>query len=372
MMKSKMFIALLFLGTSYYVLGTNVTHAAQLFFYPETIDTVAGESVVFEIRINTEGRAVNAIDISGNIQNGLIESVTTANSVIDIFIDASATDGNSFRFSGGTPGGFIGSGIIGRVLVTAVAPGTLGLSFDTSSKLLSEEGKSLEAETTLREANANVLQPSANHIIITSKSHPDQSTWYSEKNLHLHWDLEGGEEYSYLVSLNPGAVPDDVPDKPTGLLEWQGDVTINGLDDGISYFTLKRVGEEGLARYRALIDTAPPYWIGVEESDGVPETNYRRFVSFLAKDELSGINHYEVKVDNGQAETILAPYILPDEYLKITLNAVDNAGNRAEYTIRGKIQRNITSLYIIVGLLVLGALIALVRPIRERIFTKGN
>jgi len=354
-------------------LATPYAHAAQLYFYPDNLDVVAGGSFVVEVRLDTEGESVNAIDISGNVTGGIIESVTTANSLIDIFLNSSAIDKETFNFAGGTPGGFVGSGIIGRLNITTTMPGSLSVTFDESSQLLSGSGESLEpSDILLKSVTINALQPSANPIIITSKSHPNQNNWYNKENLQLHWDLEDGVDYSYLVSLDPAATPDDTPDKPQGTLLWLGDINIEGLDEGIYYFTLKRVGEESIARFRAMIDTTPPEWLGFETNEGVPETNYKDFVSFIAKDELSGINHYEVTVDNSPPKLIIAPYLLPEDYLKIKITAFDNAGNAIDENIIGDTQKNIIVIYIVVGLIVLGSAIVAIKPIRERLFTKES
>ena len=356
------------------VIAITLQHAeaSKLYLYPDSIDVIAGDSFVLEVRLDTEGESVNAVDITGNVDDGIVENVLTADSIIEILIHAGALDSDTFHFIGGIPGGYVGNGVIGRVSITAVKPGTLAVTFGEESIILGESGKSLKDQTATRGSNINVLQPSENHILITSKSHPDQNKWYNEKDLHLHWDLEEGTEYSYLVSLDPMAVPDDTPDRPKGELLWLGDINIGGLNEGIYYFTLKRVGQDALARFRTMIDTTPPEWVGFEVSEGVPETNYQAFVTFLAKDKQSGINHYEVKVDNERPQNVLAPYILPSGYLNITISAIDNAGNHIEKNIIGDSQRNILVLYAIVGLMVLGAAVVAIRPIRERIFTKQN
>jgi len=294
--------------------------------------------------------------------------------LIEIFIDASVKENKtSFRFAGGTPGGFTGSGIVGRLNITATMPGSLEISLNESSQLLSGTGEPIEeSDKKLKTATVKALQLSANAIIITSRSHPDQNDWYNKTDLHLRWDLEDNVEYSYLVSLDPLATPDNTPNKPEGTLLWQGDINIDGLSEGIYYFTLKRVGEDDIARYRAQIDTTPPEWIGFEKSEGVPETNHKDFLTFLAKDELSGIHHYEVSVDGSKPEIVLAPYILPDDYIKITVTAVDNAGNKLEKDVLSDTQKSIVAVYIIVGIIVLGGIVTLIGPVRRRIFTNDN
>jgi len=360
-------ITALVLLTTYYLLPT--AHAARLYFYPQNVNVAEGDSYIVEVRIDTEGELINALEIGGSVSNGSIKSISTDNSLIQIFISSSHTD-NSFRFTGGTPGGFTGDGIIGRLTIRASQSGETLVAFDENPNLLSGIGQNISAPINFINASANITARSQNHIDISSRSHPDQNTWYNETNLHLRWNLEDGIEYSYLVSLDPTAVPDNTPDKPTGKLQWQGDISIEGLSQGIYYFTLKRVEESDIFRYRAMIDTIPPSWIAVELSEGVQETGGQSFVTFIAKDDLSGISHYEVRVDKNAAQDAIAPYILPDHYGKITLTAYDNAGNSIDETIISEGERRVFGIYIVVLLIIIGGAVVGIKPIRERIFAE--
>lgn len=352
------------------VLTVPQAQAAKLYFYPQAIDALEGETFVVEVRVDTEGESINALEVEGRVTNGVIESVGTANSLVEIFIESAKTSENSFKFSGGTPGGFTGEGIIGRLTIKPDATSEVKISFDDSPNLLSGTGESVKGQIVTFEANAVIAKKNEHHIDITSRSHPDQDVWYNKENLHLHWSLEKGIEYSYLVSLDPIATPDNNPNKPTGELMWQGDVTIEGLTQGIYYFTLKRIGESEVSRYRAQIDTVPPEWIAIETNEGIPETGRRDFVTFLARDELSGISRYEVTVDKNPPETTLAPYILPSNYSKVVITAYDRAGNTVSQTLIGDTGRQEITIYVVVALIIIGGAVMVIRPIKERIFTQ--
>jgi len=349
------------------ILVTPHANAARLYFYPQNASIIEGDSHVVQVRIDTEGESINALEIGGTVTNGLIESINTANSLVQIFVGSSFVD-NSFSFTGGTPGGFIGDGIIGVLTIRPTGEQNISIEFDENPNLLSGLGQSLSSQISVLSAAANVTTRNEDYIDISSKSHPDENSWYNETNLHLRWGLEDGVEYSYLVSLDPAATPDDIPDRPSGQLEWQGDISIEGIDQGIYYFTLKRVGQDDIFRYRAMVDTAPPNWIAVESSVGVAETGGLPFVSFVAKDDLSGISHYEVRVDKGLPNTVFAPYVLPEHYGRITITAYDNAGNTVEETIISDTERRAFGIYIVVLLIVIGGAVVAIKPIRERVF----
>jgi len=111
-------------------------YAARLYFFPQNISVSEGDSFLVEVRLDTEGESVNAIDIEGSVGAGIIESINTSNSLIQLFVESTRTGDNSFRFAGGTPGGFKGDGIIGRLNVRATETGTTNINFDKSAKIL--------------------------------------------------------------------------------------------------------------------------------------------------------------------------------------------------------------------------------------------
>ncbi len=351
------------------LIGIPRAYAARIYFYPEKIDVYSGDVFVVEVRVDTEGESVNAIDIEGSVGGGVIESIDVSNSLVQIFINKDKTSDNTFRFSGGTPGGFVGNGIIGRLNIRATETGNTSIGIDESSKVLTELGKEVEA-LEVGEAETTVIPDTPNRIRVSSRTHPDQTRWYKNDTVNLGWKLEDGVEYSYLISRDPLAVPDDNPDHPEGSLEWQGDLEIRDFGDGIFYFTVKRVGENNLARFTIKIDTTSPEWIAIEESSGVQETSGKDFVTFAAKDDLSGIDHYSVRVDDGLFADVEPPYILPAEFGTITLRAYDAAGNFVEDKVISETQRGIFRIYAIILLVIIGVVVVGIRPIREKIFTQ--
>jgi hypothetical protein len=309
--------------------------AATIYFFPQNIELIQGETALVEVRINTEGEILSAVDASGKINSDIakIDSVDTSNALIKVFIAALKTGEQSFRFVGGTPNGFNGDNIIGRLNISGDMVGQTEIVFDDTSKAILNTEEQKESSIKFINALININERGSNQIQLTSRTHQNQENWAKDNTLNLHWDLEEGVEYSYLISLDPLAVPDDIPDKPEGNLMWMGDISISGLKDGIYYFTVKKVGDNPVSRYRAMVDTTAPSWIDVKLSSGVETTDNKKFVSFLAEDVLSGIDYYEIQIDGKQPERITSPYILPAKYKEITLKAFDRAGNSVEKNI---------------------------------------
>jgi len=333
-------LSLCILIFAFCIFAAKTASAATLYFYPQNLEIFEGENAIVEVRLNTEGGTINALELNGKLSNNnlSITSVDTSNSLIQIFIEAPQTDGTNFHFIGGTPGGFSGEGIVGRLNLKAVKTGNGILSFTGPVKLLANAEEVKELTTKSLQSNLSVNLKPKEYIELSSRTHPEPLTWYNAKEVNIHWDLEPGAEYSYLVSQDQTAVPDDTPDTPEGEKLWLGDIALQGLSDGIYYFSVKKVGSQTVSRYSIFQDSTPPEWVSVVLNSGTPETDGKQYISFLAKDVTSGIDHYEVKVNDENFERVSPPnYIIakPD-YKRIVLKVYDRAGNGMEESIETK------------------------------------
>jgi len=331
-------LSLCILIFAFCIFAAKTASAATLYFYPQNIDMFEGENAVIEVRLNTESDTINALELNGVVGNGLsINSIDTSNSLIQIFVEAPKADNGTFRFVGGIPKGFSGAGIIGRLTVTPTKVGTSEISFK-QIKVLANTEPVKEVQTTTLTSTINATVKPKDYIKLSSRTNPIQNNWYNSKNINIHWDLEPGTEYSYLVSQDQTAVPDEISDKPEGDKLWLGDVALGGLKDGIYYFSVKKVGSQTVSRYSIFQDSTPPEWVSVVLNSGTPETDGKQYISFLAKDVTSGIDHYEVKVNDENFERVSPPnYIIakPD-YKRIVLKVYDRAGNGMEESIETK------------------------------------
>ncbi|MBI1839076.1 MAG: hypothetical protein HYR95_02180 [Candidatus Colwellbacteria bacterium] len=339
MRNSKFF--LVFLSSIFYILySAPVALAATLYFYPQNLDVFQGENVVLEVRLNTDGETINALEVEGGLagENMTIDSADTSNSLVRIFIEPARTDGKKFRFIGGAPGGFNGVGIIGRLNLTALATGNNAISFNEPVKIFTNSEKATQSAVKFLGATFNVIDKPEGYIELSSRTHAKQNAWHNAKEVNIHWDLAPGAEYSYLVSLDQTAVPDEIADKPAGDKLWLGDIALNDLTDGIYYFTVKEIGSHIVSRYSIFQDVTPPEWVSITLNKGTPETENKSYVSFLAKDSTSGIDYYEIKIDDGIFEQVPPPnYIVnKTDFRRIVIKAYDRAGNTVEQSIETK------------------------------------
>jgi hypothetical protein len=352
MMKNK--ITLIFLFFIPFFLFPVYCRGAVLYLMPRSQDVYEGDSFIVEARLNTEGEEINAID-TGLVFPDVLEIVnfSQGNSILSLWPEKPTLGKEDISFIGGVPNGFSGNGPVLKITFR-VSPENKGIvkkakiTFKENSKVLLNDGKGTMAELNLLQADYNFLEKPGDLCLISSKTHPDQNKWYNKKKLHLHWNLKEYNFYSYILSYDSSAKPDDVPDKPEGEMIWMGDMSYDNLEDGIYYFHLKQ-GQENTegnlvwgpkTTFRAMIDaTKPePFDLKISQDSSVFEGKY--FLSFFTKDTGSGIDHYEIleeynsiypweRKEGSVWKTGESPYSLEDQALcsKILVKAVDRAGN---------------------------------------------
>lgn len=342
--------------------------AAHLYFYPNDIELTSGQKATVELRIDTGSQKINAGEISGTLIGDAvrISSIESTNSVFRLFIEA-GNNADSFTLIGGAPGGFSGAGVIARLALEARENGSSTLQLDSKSKILIHDGAGTAAEVVRSVAYISVESRPENYILITSKSHPDESRWYNAKDLLLHWDVVSGVDYSYEFGQEINAVPDDLPDHPEGKLLFLGDVRIADLPDGVYYFALKQVGADIVSRFKVMQDRELPRFEQVTMSSGGIETGGKPALVFFASDELSGIDHYEVSFDGAAFEEVSSPLVIGRTYKYMRLRAYDRAGNFIEKDIYPKLSLIDLMLLLLILLLILILLYILHREHKKHI-----
>jgi len=305
--------------------------------------------------LDTEGENINAVEGRLSFPKEKIEAVDIrkGGSILNLWPQEPffSNEKGEISFVGGLPTGFQGQGQIFSIIFRPVAglnlPQTVSFSFQKKSKVLLHDGQGTPAKLTLLEGNYSLIKKPRDLPEISSTTHPDQTKWYNHNILHLHWNLREGAEYSYVLSRDPLAEPDEVPDRPEEELIWLGDMEYQGLEDGVYYFHLREsqeldstVSAGGKERqkwgpkitFRAMIDTLPPepFEITIGQNPSIFAGQY--FLTFAAVDKTSGIDHFEIletRKDKGKWERGESPYLLKDQSLTsiIKVKAVDKAGN---------------------------------------------
>ena len=348
MTKAQKITIFLLLSTFYFLISNSVL-ATVLYFSPQSQTIYQGDSFIVEVRINTEGEEINALELGLTFPSNLLEVVdfSKGNSILQLFAEEPKIQQGEISFVGGIPKGFNGDGLLGKINFLAKEIGKAEVSFKEDSKVL--YGQGLLASLTFLEGNYEIIKKSEEIPVITSESHPDQNKWYKDTLLQLHWDPEEGAEYSWILSKSPLDTPDEIPDKPLpkeGIAFWMGamEYDLKGEGDGIYYFSLRQklLGKDWqkeVSRFRAMIDATSPEEFKPEIGKAPAVFEGKYFLSFVTQDRMSGVAHYEVAElrrtllggteEKKEWKVGESPYLLEDQSLRsvIKVKAVDKAGN---------------------------------------------
>lgn len=328
--------------------------SATLYLSPGSGTYVIGSNFNVGVKVNTDGEVVNAAEGAISFDNNLLEAVSVSKGgSIFPFWTTEPTPNNSagtIRFGGGLPPpAYKGSaGHIITITFKAKKAGSASVRF-SSGAVLANDGKGTNILASMGSANYTISPKSEapktsddnkaevkkeepveiyNKPVITSPSHPDQEKWYNKNVAQFKWDLPESI-IGVSLALNDDSYTDPGP-KSDGLFDQK---EYSDISDGTHYFHLKFQDNKKwgtITNYKIMVDTeAPlPFEIKVKEVEAGewPE------LSFETKDELSGLEKYEVII--GDKEEILKPdqnnYIVNGlevgEY-NVIVNAVDKAGN---------------------------------------------
>ncbi|MCK4354831.1 four helix bundle protein [Candidatus Parcubacteria bacterium] len=325
----------------FYILIPLSASAAFLYLMPQSQTVYQDDSFILEMRLDSESKEINTVKVDLKFPSNFLEVVDIAKggSILTLWPKEPTVSNNRISFLGGVPGGFNGDGIIGKIIFKGKKISKAKVNFEETCQVLLNDGKGTLDSLTFLEANCQVIKKPEFLPIISSTTHPDQNKWFKSNNLHLRWNLIKEAQYSYLLSHDPLAEPDEIPDKPEGELIWMGDMKYKGLEDGIYYFTLKqKISDEAWSErvsYRVMIDSTAPEQFSLEIAQDTSIFEGKYFIVFQSLDKQAGIDCYEIKEGEREWKRAESPYLLEDQTLQsiIKAKAVDKAGNEriAEY-----------------------------------------
>ncbi len=320
--------------------------ASVLYLSPSSQKVYLDESFIVEVKLDTEGRDINAVDAKIRFPDTLkVIDISEGGSILRLWPEKPVIDKNIISFTGGMPNGFIGEGLILKITFRPLkeSVGVRKVSFvQDLSKVLLNDGKGTEDEVEFKEGSYEIIKKPQELPIIFSETHPDQNKWYRESTLKLYWDFEENALYSYILTHNPLEEPDDISEMTGTELKEKGYIEYNDLKDGIYYFHLKKaiLNEQKLewtqkTTFKIMIDCEAPEEFMPEVDKSPSMFNGQYFLSFSTQDAVSGLDHYEVLEgkniqDNmGGWRLATSPYLLEDQTLEsiIKVKAVDKAGN---------------------------------------------
>lgn len=327
--------------------------AAALYFSPSSGSYAVGSSIVLNVYVSSADQAMNAASGVISFPRDKLEviSLSKTGSILSLWVQEP-----SFSNSAGTVNfegialnpGFTGaSGKILTVNFRVKAGGAAALNF-LSGSVLANDGQGNNILTSLGTAQFSLggaVSPGAPETItlteladtpaapeISSPTHPDPTKWYALSEAKFTWnvtkDIIGAR---LLVGRIPTAIPTVTYSTPISSKE------ISDLADGIWYFFVQLRNAQGwgsVSRFRFQIDTEKPNRFEITEVKREDLTNPHVQFVFDAEDDTSGIDHYEVRIDNQNPEIwqddgghIYETAAIEPGKHTLLAKAVDKAGN---------------------------------------------
>jgi hypothetical protein len=230
------------------------------------------------------------------------------------------------------------SGTFATLTFTALAAGEATVEIADNSRLISsgeEKGTGAYADATISIAEAKVGdgggRSEAPTVAFSSITHPDQDVWYKGGVFTADWTVSDDEAVTgWLIAFDQLPETDPVESLAAGTRT----KTVSDVGDGIWYFHLK--GALGGGSYtdtvhRAVrVDATAPNPI----APVTPRIRYNEgdeaLLEFATTDDASGIDRYELSVNDETIGIVESPAILSDlkigDYF-VEVKAVDRAGN---------------------------------------------
>lgn len=345
------------------VLAPRAAEAASLYFSPSSGTYQTGRN--FTVNINVQSSvALNAASGVITFPNNKLEviGISKAASIFNLWVQEPSFSNrdNNIHFEGIVLNpGFTGTGKLIGVTFRAKSAGTADLAFSNGSVLANDglgtnilsdmgsaefalsQGAISAPETTVAPTDLS-LKPFIKHYVvgadgewIFSNDSDTEKEWINNRASKLIWAIPPGVTgISILLNDRPTSNPGP---KSDGYFD---NKVYDNLSDGVYYLHIRFISASGagqILHYKFSIDATPPEPFKIALPDGEVTANPTPRIRFETTDKTSGIDRYEIKIDNGEwfnAATLkVASYELsklgPGEH-KILVRAYDKAGNYTE------------------------------------------
>ncbi|MEK7140428.1 MAG: hypothetical protein AAB815_01435, partial [Patescibacteria group bacterium] len=340
----------LFLGLfTLLIFGAPVANAATLYFSPSSGNFSVGNILNASVLVNTQGQAINNSGAVINFPADLLEvvSVSKSGSIFSLWVEepAFSNSAGAISFDGGLPTpGFNGTaGKIVNIVFRIRNAGVASLVF-SSGAVRANDGYGTDILQTKTQAQFNLISeerpiaplppalgtPQAPSI--SSPTHPDSNKWYTADDAKFAWPISSGVTAMRLLFGRLSIAEPSVLYTPP-----ISQRTIEDIGEGIWYFHAQLKNNNGwgdTSHFRFQIDTEKPTSFDIKEVRRDDLTDPHVKFTFDASDKTSGIDHYEVQIDNNDSEiwqddgshTYTIPVLNPGKHTLIA-KAIDKAGN---------------------------------------------
>ena len=339
--------------------------AATIYISPATGSYNVSKTFSVGVYVSSQEQAMNAISgvISFPTEKLEVVSISKSGSVVNLWVQEPSFSNNAgtINLEGVVLNpGFIGT--TGKVLTIsfkAKSAGRASVLF-TAGNLLANDGQGTSILTGMGGANFDltavsevetpeedtepVVQPAVPRPpVLYSPTHPDPGKWYNLADAEFNWvlasDITG---VSIFGDRSPDTSPSAVSD---GMLT---EYKFENVEEGVWYFHIRarnRLGWGQTGHFRFNVDTENPESFEIKEVDRKDRSDPMVEFIFEAVDKTSGIDHFEIQIDDKGVETVSGEepnYITPSlgsgkHILKA--KAVDKSGNFMESSIEFVVEK---------------------------------
>ena len=345
----------LLLSVLYLLHSVSSAQAASLFLSPETGSFNVGQTFSVSVFVSSPDQTMNAAEgvISFPANKLQVISLSKSASIFSLWVKEPSFSNSvgTLSFEGVVLNpGFAGSA--GRLLTItfrAEDAGSTPVNFSSGS-VLANDGKGTNILNGFGSANyflegARQEQPLQEETPptggvpaaprISSPTHPDSNKWYSRENAKFVWPLPGGITGARVLF---GRLAQSTP--TVAYVPAVDSKEVGPLNNGIWYFHVQLQNQNGwgsVGHMRFQIDLDPPSRFDIQEVARTDLTDPKVKFTLNASDAVSGIDHYEIQMDDRKAEiwkddgthTYETPVQGPGNHA-IKAKAVDKAGNFLE------------------------------------------
>ena len=321
--------------------------SASLYLSPASGTYQTGQTFSVSVLVKSEKEAMNAAEATLKFDPSIIrvKSISKAGSIFSFWPQEPtfSNTAGTIKFTGGSPTSYKGSrGKIITIYFQAQREGKAILSF-TSGRIAAA---GLDITGNLNGASFTIVagaQPPPETQIptgapsapkITSPTHPDPEKWYNNNSPKFEWEVPSDVVAVKLAyGRNSNLVPIVLYEPPISSKQ------LEDIGEGVWYFAAQFKNEQGwgqISRFKFQIDTSPPKDFTVSVDNQGDPTNPTPIFKFETEDEVSGIDFYEIILNN-QSFAKVKPEELkdgtwqpspldPGSYV-LEIKAFDRAGN---------------------------------------------
>ncbi len=334
---------------------------ASLYLSPPSGTYTVGSVFEITVKINSGGQSINAAEANlvFNPAELSVVNISKTNSIFSLWTTEPTFSNvtGKISFGGGSPLPFSGdAGTIVTISFKAKSPSSALVNFSSGS-ILAADGKGTNILSNMiggvYTLKSKVIIPLFKEIppeeyttsgvsgvvplvpVVKSSTHPDPDKWYSETNAEFYWKVPPGvNTVALLINRSPISNPTVYYSPPISQKR------IDDLEDGVWYFHIRFKNSSGwgaVLHRKVLVDTNPPEPFEIKiDNEGDP-TNPSPLLIFESEDEVSGVEKYEIKIDQRKAIVVSSEEIKQKGYYKppplapgehsIIVRAIDYAGN---------------------------------------------